>query len=78
MCVLELAGYNKVQIRKMGQWVPRSNLFLESAKAGLKLRVFKDPQPEPCCPMKDCPDSGSPYEPTSKSMSNPLTILIPS
>ena len=28
-CALKLAGYDEVHIRKMGQWAPKSNAFLE-------------------------------------------------
>ncbi len=34
-CALKLAGYNKVHIRKMGRWAPKSNAFLEYIQSQL-------------------------------------------
>ncbi len=34
-CALKLVGYNKVHIRKMGRWAPRSNSFLEYIQSQL-------------------------------------------
>ncbi len=34
-CDLKLAGYDEVQIRKMGHWAPKSNTFLEYIQSQL-------------------------------------------
>ncbi len=35
VCALKLAGYDKVHIRKMGWWAPKSNAFLEYIQSQL-------------------------------------------
>ena len=40
VCALKLAGYDEVEIRKMGRWAPKSNAFLEYIQSQLSTSLI--------------------------------------